>query len=130
MDDLAKKLSDLLSSPDGMQKIQSMASSLGMLTGGDSTEGSGSAPRPSAEPVSAGVSPALSMPDNSSLGDIETIKKLLPLLSNLKGDDENTLLLKALRPYLQDDRQQRLDETIKIMHLLKVLPLLGEKGIL
>ena len=47
------------------------------------------------------------------------------LLSGVKKDDENTVLLKALRPYLQNERQQRLDETIKIMHMLQILPMLG-----
>ena len=47
----------------------------------------------------------------------------------MKSDDENTTLLKALRPYLQSERQQRLDETIKIMHMLKLLPLLGGGGL-
>ena len=39
------------------------------------------------------------------------------------------MLLKALRPYLQDERRHRLDDTLKIMQMLKVLPLLKDKGI-
>ena len=129
MDDLAKKLSDLLNSPDGLQKIQSAAASLGMLSGTDST-GAGNPPPSSAESVPAASLSSPPAADNNPLGDMEMISKLLPLLSTIKGDDDNTILLKALRPYLQDERQQRLDETIKIMHLLKALPMLGDKGIL
>lgn len=126
MDDLAKKLNDLLNSPDGMQKIQSMASSLGMLS---SNPGEKSNSSSLAESVPAGASPSSLPIDGDSVGDLEMISKLMPLLSGLKADDQNTILLRALRPYLKDDRQQRLDESIKIMQLLKVLPLLSDKDI-
>ena len=43
MDDLAKKLNDLLNSPDGMQKLQQAAASLGAMMG----EGEGDSGRPS-----------------------------------------------------------------------------------
>ncbi len=131
MDDLAKKLNDLLSSPEGMQKLQQAAASLGVMMGEGGGEGgsppaeaSGAPSPPAPEPVS---SPAVnnSAGDLDGLGDMAAIARFLPLLSDMKGDDENTTLLKALRPYLQDERQQRLDETIKIMHMLKILPLLG-----
>lgn len=126
MDDLAKKLNDLLSSPDGMQKIQSMASSLGMLS---SDPGEKSNSHSLAESVPAGAPPSPLPIDGGSVEDLEMIRKLMPLLSSFKADDENTILLRALRPYLKDDRQHRLDESIKIMQLLKVLPLLSDKDI-
>lgn len=113
MDDLTKKISELLNSPEGMQKIQAAAASFGML-GGDNSASEKSDPPPSGET------------DNQI--DIETIQKLVPLLSGLKTDNQDTLLLKALRPYLQDERQHRLDESIKMMQLIKLLPLLKEKG--
>ena len=126
MDDLVKKLNDLLNSPEGMQKLQQAAASLGVMMG----EGGGEGGSPPAE-ASGAPSPPAPEPASSSavdldgLGDMAAIARFLPLLSGMKGDDENTTLLKALRPYLQDERQQRLDETIKIMHMLKILPLLG-----
>lgn len=126
MDDLAKKLNDLLSSPDGMQKIQSMASSLGILSPGSGETNIASS---LAESVPTGAPPSSPPTGGDSLGDMELIKKLVPLVSNMKADDENTILLRALRPYLKDDRQHRLDESIKIMQLLKVLPMLSDKDI-
>lgn len=130
MDDLAKKLNELLNSPDGMQKLQQAAASLGQMmgnTGEENTAGPAETPPPpAAEPIPAPSSP----PPNAGgglegLGDMAAIARILPLLSGMKKDDENTTLLKALRPYLQSERQQRLDETIKIMHMLQILPLLG-----
>ena len=43
----------------------------------------------------------------------------------LGGEDRNTALLKALRPYLHDGREKRLDESIKLLQLIKLLPLIG-----
>lgn len=119
MDDLAQKLSELLSSPDGLQKMQAAAASLGMLTGNQNNN-------PSSVPAEA--APAV---ETSSFpgGELETIKKLMPLVSNFRQDDQNTVLLKALRPYLQDDRRRRVDDAVKIMSMLKVLPHLKDKGI-
>lgn len=129
MDDLAKKLNDLLNSPDGMQKIQAAASSLGILAGNGSNNTADTSASSASESLSASLSPSVSTADGSPLGDMELITKLMPLLSNFRSDDQNTILLKALRPYLQDDRQHRLDESIKILQLLKVLPLLNDKDI-
>ncbi|HIW74129.1 MAG TPA: hypothetical protein H9684_07370 [Firmicutes bacterium] len=131
MDDLAKKLNDLLNSPDGMQKLQQAAASLGAMMGeGEGDSGAPSAPAPEPPPPEpAPVSSGNDAEGSAGLGDLAAIARLLPLLSDMKSDDENTTLLKALRPYLQSERQQRLDETIKIMHMLKLLPLLGGGGL-
>ena len=101
MDDLNKKISDLLGSPDGMARIQSMMEALGI--GGDGGESA---------PVSDSPIPAPA-----------------PLMGNLNKDDENTALLKALRPYLHGDREKRLDDAIQILRIMKVLPLIQEKGL-
>ncbi|NLN81737.1 MAG: hypothetical protein GX136_04240 [Clostridiales bacterium] len=129
MDDLAQKLSELLSSPDGLQKLQSAAASLGI-----GNQSAVDDPPAAANPPAAGnpdlspVSAALPYPDAGG-GDYEAISKLLPLVSRFKQDNQDTMLLKALRPYLQDERRHRLDDTLKIMQMLKVLPLLKDKGI-
>ena len=50
-------------------------------------------------------------------------------MGNLNKDDENTALLKALRPYLHGDREKRLDDAIQSLRIMKVLPLIQEKGL-
>ena len=110
MDDLTKKLENLLNSPDGMEKIQSAMAALG---GG-------------------GAAPAAALPAEnrgSGLPDLSMLTKMAPLLSNMRRDDENTVLLKALRPYLHGDREKRLDDAIKIMQFIRVMPLLRDRGL-
>lgn len=107
MEDLSEKLAGLLSSPEGMQKIQSAMAALG-----------GALPQEETPPPP----PAESGPDMAMLG------KILPLLSNLNQENEDTRLLSALRPYLHGQRAQRLEESMRLMQLMRLLPLLTEGG--
>lgn len=61
---------------------------------------------------------------------ISVVTKLAPLLSSIKKDDKNTYLLNSLRPFLGKARQKKLDESIKMMQLMKILPLLKDSGVL
>ena len=117
MDDFAQKLNELLSSPDGLKKIEQAAESLGML-------GKTGNPAPAAE-----TSALAADTGGFSGGELDTIRKIMPLLSSFRQDDQNTVLLKALRPYLQDSRRRRVDDAVKIMNMLKVLPHLKDKGL-
>lgn len=103
-DDLGRKLDSLLNSPEGLEKLRSTMEALGV-----SAETPSAAPTPPAE-------------GNELLSGL---LGLAPLLGSLGGEDRNTALLKALRPYLHDGREKRLDESIKLLQLIKLLPLIG-----
>jgi hypothetical protein len=45
-------------------------------------------------------------------------------------DNEDTRLLIALKPYLHGERARRLDDSMRLLKLAKLLPLLQEQGIL
>ena len=111
MDDLNEKLERLLSSPDSMAKITSMLQSLGA---GEA------APAPDPEPEAPAALPAA--------GDaMAALGGLMPLLGG--GENDDTRLLKALRPYLHGPRQGRLDEAMQLLRLLRLLPLLQAGGL-
>lgn len=112
-DELSKKIDSLLNSPDGMEKIQSMMGALGI-----SPDALNGATPPAPEPTP----PPMAMPE------LDGLLKLMPLLSQMGKDDQNTTLLKALRPYLHGDREKRLDDSVRMMQLLKFLPLLQKGG--
>ncbi len=58
-------------------------------------------------------------------GDAALLTKLLPLLSGgLGGDSREVALLRALRPYLHDGREKRVDEAIELLRIVKLLPLI------
>lgn len=137
MDELSKKLGEILNSPDSMEKIQSAMAALGIgdqepeeeeeTDGGDGLSGllaalgsSGEKKKKAALPPSGG---------GDGMPDLAMLAKIAPVMSSMRGDDQNTVLLKALRPYLHGDREKRLDDAIKILRFIKVMPLLRDKGL-
>ena len=112
-DELSRKLDQLLNSPDGVEKIRSTMAALGLSADTPAPPPETSEPPKPPEPSAAEGSEVLS----GLLG-------LAPLLGKLEKDDQHTALLKALRPYLQGGREKRLDESIKLLQLMKLLPLL------
>lgn len=160
MDDLAGKLNEILNNPAELAKFQQIASSvLGQQnnasqpaqpvpvqdtpsqTGGfDLTQlvnllGQQQPPAqtPTADQVS-GLGGALSALGGTNAGVspelLGTVMKIAPLLGSVNQENDHTRLLQALRPLLKNERQKKLDEAIKIMKMLKFLPLLKEQGIL
>lgn len=110
MDDLSDKIARLLSSPEGMEKIRTVMSSLGDAP---------ATPAPPAPPAPAGGMGAL---------DPALIGRVMPLLGALNSENDDTRLLQALRPYLHGEREQRLDETMRLLRLTRLLPLLQDDG--
>ena len=60
---------------------------------------------------------------------IEGSVELAPLLGQASQEDDATRLLRALRPLLGEARQKKVDEAIKILQLMRLLPLLKESGL-
>lgn len=120
-DALTEKLRSVLSSPNSMAKIQAIAGSLGVsdlpfsLPEPESASGSGSPERPAAPPA---------LPSGL---DTSLLQKLTPLLSSIGKDNQDTRLLRALRPYLHGERERRLDEAIRLLQMAPLLQMLGGK---
>ena len=107
MDDLSQKLDRLLSSPDGIKRIEELMGAFGA-----------SAPElPAQEP---------SLPSLPAGADMGMLLKLAPLLAQMGKEDDTTALFHALRPHLQEERQKKLDEAGQMLRLMKLLPLLSE----
>ena len=129
--DLNDKITRLLSSPDGLEKIRAAMTALGgeipaSPVSAPAAPAAPPAPAPAASPaaVLSSLAPAAGLPDAA------TLAKLLPLVGALGKEDDDTRLLHALRPYLHGEREARLEETVRLLRLVKLLPLLQETGIL
>ena len=48
----------------------------------------------------------------------------------MNQEDDNTKLLLALKPHFSDRRKEKVDQAVKIMHLLSLLPLIKDSGLL
>ena len=136
MDDLNQQLQKILSDPQAMGQIQSLLGSLGTsqeasspapvqpVPGPDLSSllgalGGGTPPPAQNETSLAGVNPQT----------LSAMTRLMPLLSQANREDDATRLLRALRPLLGEARQKKVDEAVRILQMLRLLPLLKDSGV-
>ncbi|MCC8129229.1 MAG: hypothetical protein LIO51_04755 [Clostridiales bacterium] len=109
MAEFEEKLNEILSSPQAMEQIMSLASS---LSGGQTSGPEGSAeaaPAPVPGDLLSGLEPG-------ALG------KLSSLLSVYRQQgDEKARLLEAMRPFLKENSQERLDRAVHITRISRVI---------
>lgn len=69
--------------------------------------------------------------DNSFLGgiDLDMIMKIGDIMSRLDAKDKDTELLLALKPYLKEKNQAKIDTAVKLFKLITLLPILRETGL-
>lgn len=68
--------------------------------------------------------------DFSNMFNSQTVENLSKISKAMSGDDDRTALIKALKPMLSEEKQQRADEVIKIIKLLEIFPLLRDSGLM
>ena len=124
MDDLAAKLMDLLANKESMDNIKSLSNIINSDLENSEEKTSSKSPGESAfsskEDVKNDIIP---------IDAIQTIMKLMPILSSINREDDSTRLLSAVRPLLSTKRQEKLDESMKLMQVFKVFPVLKSQGI-
>ena len=108
MDDIADKISSLLESADGMEKLKNAAQS---LLGSDSDSGLGD------------ILSGISLPDNMG-----ALMEAANAMNQSKSDPRVKLLL-ALKPHLSEPRQERVDKAVKILQLVSIAPLISKSGL-
>ena len=84
--------------------------------------GTGGKPPTAPAPEAPPAAPALPSGLDASL-----LTKLAPLLNGVGKDNQDTRLLRALRPYLHGEREKRLDEAIRLLQMAPLLQMLGGK---
>lgn len=109
MADFEQTLNSLLANPDAMGQIMALAGKLGA----DADEASSEAPGASSPPP----------PDPSPLFGPEQLSQMGRLLeifqSNSQADEQTMALLTALRPFLREERQRKLDRAMRLAGLSK-----------
>lgn len=122
MEDLTAALQNFLGSEEGAKQLEELSKMLGL----DSPE---------------------EKKDNSDIGGMlnglfkneendappftpADILKFQKLIKSFQNDNPNTVFLKSLKPLLKEERQQKVEEAVRIMKLLSVLPELRESGML
>ncbi len=149
MEDMASALGSILNNPQAMQQIMGLASQLGL--GAPDPAATPASPVAPASPVppeaapppvpppipptpppppAPPLSPASSgMPDLPGGLDLGMLAKVAGILRSLNTHDKNVELLLALKPHFGEKRRKKVDDAIRIMQLVKILPMLKEAGL-
>lgn len=126
MEDLAEKLNGILSSPEGQEQLKNIAA---MLSGSDAPDlselfgQSGPSSAPAESPAQDGA------PDTPPIN-MAAIAGIQKMVKNMNTNDKNTQLLLALKPHFSEARQKRVDNAVKMLRLMALLPMLKQSGIL
>lgn len=116
MSELQDKLNSLLSDPAGMAQVVQLAQQL------SSTMEPSAAPTPQSgaptPPLSPNPPPSTALPGGIDLG---TISQFLPMLQALSSDQSHSMqLLNALRPYLKEEKQGKVERAARLARLITV----------
>mgnify|MGYP001034315605 CR=1 FL=1 len=113
MEDMASALGSILNNPQAMQQIMGLASQLGL-----------GSPAPAEAPPPP--PPAPDLPGGLDLG---ALAKIAGILGSMKAHDQNVDLLLALKPHFGEKRRKKVDDAIRVMQLVRLLPQLREAGL-
>lgn len=107
MDDMDSKLNAMLNDPAAMARIIQMAQ---QLSGGA---------QPNTPPQNPPPPPPQSGPPPGDGFDPMVLAKFLPLLQDLRqSNSQTTQLLYALRPFLKEEKQSKVERAAKLAHLI------------
>lgn len=116
MSELDEKLNALLSDPNSMAQVMQLAQQLSGTFGGASQPAAASPPPP--PPPQQPLQPSF---DTSILGglDPKLIGRFLPLIQEYTQSNSNTTqLLYALRPFLKEEKQDKIERAAKLARLI------------
>ena len=117
MAEFDEKLNSILSNPDAMSQIMQLAQS---LSGGQEQPSAPPSPPPPPTPAPRQSAPAQDMLSSLAGGlDPKLLTRLLPIIQELgsQQDSNARALLYALRPYLLEDRQEKVERALQLARL-------------
>lgn len=118
MGEFEDKINNILSSPEEMEKIMSIAKS---FSAGNDSDPKGDSPH---KEDKGGEAVKNEKPGGFDLGSLDP--KMLQMMSKfMKGyssssDSSNMALITAMKPYLKEDRHEKLDKAMQIAKMAKI----------
>ncbi len=119
MSEFEDRINSILGNPEEMEKIMNLASQF--MGGADKKEESAPERSGGAQNQSSGAGPG-GLDALGSLGgfDMEMFSKMSRLMSQVKGGSEKTELLRAMGPYLKQERREKLEKAVRFARIAKV----------
>lgn len=121
LDDIAEKIQSLLADEESMRQISELAA---MFSGG---EGSFSGENGASEASSGYAAPSGGQ-EADGLG-IDPVA-VMQIIGAFSASDKNCDLLKALRPHLSGEKQQKIDRAVRLLKLYNIFTTMRENGML
>jgi hypothetical protein len=124
MSELEEKLNQVLSNPAEMEKIMNIARSLSGSLGAAPQNGGKPAQQAAEAAQTSSSLPALDLASMSTvLKDIDP--KIFRLITRLAGEyasgtNDKATLLNAMKPYLKEDRREKIDRAAELAKLAKL----------
>ncbi|MCC8069774.1 MAG: hypothetical protein LIO71_08505 [Ruminococcus sp.] len=141
MDNLMDKVQELLSDPESLKQIQELAD----ILNSDMNNSNSQQTQPQGEQFnttndfnnqqnsnfinSQNNDAQENQNDNSNGFDFGMIFQLMQLFNNTSNSQDATLLL-ALKPYLSEGRQSKVDKAIKLMKMYDIFTIAKDSGLL
>lgn len=140
-------IESILSDPDAMNRIRDLSKQLGLGPSDESDNSFGTQPqttqntrqRSSSDSSSFDLSSLTSLLSGNSKQQTDSgmspdilgaVMRFMPMINSLKTEDESTALLNALRPFLSQQKRQRLDEASRMLRIMRLLPMIRSTGLL
>lgn len=139
MEDLNKKLSQLINSPGGMEKLRAAAATLlGGAAKQEPEENAAPAPTAAGPDLSALLSAAGAKTGEGEnnlsalLSNAAAMGNMMKVVQAVQGmkNDSSVELIRALKPYLSPQRAERAEKAIRFLKIAAVVPLLKQQGLL
>ncbi len=113
MADFSEMLNGILSNPQAIQQMMTLAQSLGLQgQGGQPQQAAPPAPPPQQHPQ---VQQQIQQPDPAQL-----LQGFLQLSKQMGGDDRQLALFHALKPFLRPERAEKLDRAIQVAKISRL----------
>lgn len=119
MAEFDEKLNSILSNPEAMSQIMQLAQSLGGGNGAAQEPPVSSPPQPAPPPPVGGGDLFSSLSSLAGGLDPKLLTRLLPVIQELGSQRDNNArqLLYALRPYLKEERQEKVERALQLARL-------------
>lgn len=126
MSDLTSQINQILSNPEMMEQIKALSGLFGQSAAPQGSGGDFSVSESSNVPQSKQQSSI----DLLGADGLQTAMRFMPIITELKRDDETTQLLRAIKPFLSPQRQDKLEEAVRILRIIRIVPLLKNQGLM
>ncbi len=120
MSEFEDRINSILGNPEEMEKIMNLASQF--MGGADKKEESAAEQSEGGAQSKSPGTPPGGLDALGSLGgfDMEMFSKMSRLMSQVKGGSEKTELLRAMGPYLKQERREKLEKAVRFARIAKV----------